>query len=585
MWFNEVLEAKDREVARLKRLASTPKTAAGPSRKRRAPAGDGTAAGDEAEGEEDEVVDAFALEPAKRGTGGRKPSANPKGGIVAAAREAAKLRGRRKRAVVFGHMAQASAELGGRRSLGAFFISMIRHSTFCTGLVRRHRYLPAGFLGALVDDAEIRAKLARDIDQRRRPKLSAFQAARFSGVTFGSIDKLRFAMNRAPGHSTMIKADREWEETLGKSFCASGPHADAWWSTRTEAEQQAEAENARSSGLDAEDEDEDEGDAGDDSEAGRAAEAALRAPADAIDGRVERAACYGRGAVALLRVEFPDDSDAKQLDRWEGGLDLEGVFQGANVVQICAVGGDEEVLGIIKALVTEAEVFIDELLVGENARKRGLAMHLFVALLELVPSASRMRLQVKKRNKDAIQLYEWLSFEDWETPTDPSDPFYDQRPEHRGRTKFMATNFPAKVKEQASSVADRKPLVGIRMWKQAAYPINDGALDHVGSDTGHEGVPETSARPRDGRERRAGAVQRARSAGPAGATDDFDDPNFDQNCGLDDLDDEQRMAAPPAAAKQPAKWFGCAIKDAVSMIMMGTDATRIASPNITLMTE
>ena len=563
LWYNEKLREKDREVARLllagragasKRGA--PATATSRKRQSRIPAEDGH--GPQVE-EEGAVVDAFANEPAKRGAGGRKPQADT------AKPDSVKKRGRRLRLAVFTCMHAASLLLGGKAGLSLFIVNMIRSAVCRTGLVRRHVYLKDDVLRMLVDDPLLRKSLTRDIDARRRPRLASFQAARFSGTTYASIDRLRFAMIYAPGHSTMVNADKEWERMLKRRFCPSGPTADAWWTTRTDAEQQASAD-ADCILEDEAGEEEDNDDADEDPAMERAAEEASRAPRDEVDLRNEQADRIRKEGLALLKDEFPDEDAAELEDRWSGGADEEGVFEGANVVHVCAVSGGQ-LLGFVKALVTEHEVFIDEVLVGEASRGLGYAHHLIAALVALFPSAPRLRLQVRKNNLSARGIYDRLGFKIWKAPTDQGSIFYGEKPQHAGRFMFMAAD-PHDVASKAAAGILRKPLAPhVSIWRQTLLPLRNANVEHVRSDPGGNGpspVPQTVEQPPEKRRRGTQSAAPPPQSQTSAVTEDDDEPV---------LDDEQRQKHPPKPAKEAAKWWGCAVKDALVMILIGITRT------------
>ena len=554
LWYNLQLKERERTIARLMlagRAGATKRGAPATSttRKRRSRVGDGD--DDHAE-EEEVVIDAFASEPAKRGAGGRKPMSadGPQPDSI-------KKRGRRLRLAVYTCLNLAALHLGGPAGLSLFMVMMLRSAVCRTGLVRRHIYFSADVLRMIVDDPALRRALTREIDGRRRPKLSAFQAARFNGVTFASIDRLRFAMNRAPGHSTLIKADKEWERMLERRFCPSGPSADAWWTTRTDDEQHASSAADRDLEEEAEEEDDDDDV---DPAVARAAEEAARAPADELDRAAEHAERMHLEALQLLRTEFPKEADAQLENRWEAGADLGGVFADGNVVHICAVGGSDELLGFVKAIVTEREIFIDELLTGTWARGQGLTHHLLAALLAMYPSAPRLRLQVAKRNKGAQQLYAGYGFERWLAPTDEDDAFYGVKTDHDGRFMFMAVDHEdvATVTKQGTL---RKPLApGTRLWRQSLFDVDDAEVDYVRS---NPGGADASPAPQRAAQPPARPARRAQSTAGTSASmqEDAVEPV---------LDDEQRQEEPPKAAKQPAKWHGSTVKDALIMILIGT---------------
>jgi len=233
----------------------------------------------------------------------------------------------------------------------------------------------------MCDDEALRKVLTKEIDGRRRPKMAQFRNALFSGTSIAAVDRLRFASIWTPGHGTMAKAQKEWEELLGSNYCPNGPDAWAWATTRTEAEQRATG-NAP---VDQEDEDEDEEE--EEVEEGQQDDD-VATPKTARELEEEVAASMEPQAIELLSEEFPEASQRDLLDKWSGGANETGMLAGANPVQVCAIR-DGKLIGLLKLLVTRYEIYVDELLVAEAGRRQGIALHLFAEVARMFPDAAR----------------------------------------------------------------------------------------------------------------------------------------------------------------------------------------------------
>ena len=458
--YEEKLAATHKEIAQLKRLRSTAPIAPGTrtpnaSTARKRPA-------------ETPTPDAAGTPPPATKQRGAKPKARPDEERSAAAATAASKRNRQRlHQRAFGCMASLALTLGGGAMGVTWFVVMMVKSAVCpTGLVRRHIYLAKDVVKLMCDDEALRKVLTKELDARRKPKMAQFRNAQFSGVSISAMDQLRFASIWTPGHGTMAKAQKEWEDLLRGQYCPSGPDAWAWATTRTEEEQQATG-NAP---MDIEEEDEEDEDEDRDE------------PANAAREEQEKVAAWVEPqALELLAEEFPDASQRELLDKWSGGANLEGVLAGANPVQVCVLR-DGKLVGLLKVLVTSYEVYVDELLVAEAGRRQGIALHLFAELCRMFPEVPRIRLQVKKEI-GAASFYELLSFSQWKAPK-----------QRRGYDKaFVGTTtddssrifMHAEVDEvlrAATSQLDAKPdkaQLNGRLWSQASFPIAGGKVDLV----------------------------------------------------------------------------------------------------------
>jgi ribosomal protein S18 acetylase RimI-like enzyme len=171
----------------------------------------------------------------------------------------------------------------------------------------------------------------------------------------------------------------------------------------------------------------------------------------------------------LLAKEFPRESAAKLVDRWEGGLDEEGFFEGCNVVQVMILKG-ETLIGFIKALVVPHEIFIDELLITKAARGRGLSAHLAAQLTAMFPKVRRVRLQVRSDNRTAIHVYTKWGMGRWNAPKSEASAWHGILPEDES-FEFMGARRAA-VHENVVRLSQEKPLAqNLTVLRRSAFPI------------------------------------------------------------------------------------------------------------------
>ena len=411
-----------------------------------------------------------ANEPAKRG---RKAKANPKGGVDEAKAQAEARNARRKRKRVYDGLLTVSSFLGGQAAFTAFFVFMMKSAVLPSRLPKRLRLLAADVIKVILDDSDLCKVVTRELNARRKPPIAKFRFAHLSGVTTSAMDKLRFASNWTPGHSTLAKDIKNYEAHMEEVWCPSGPSA-SHGTTRTEAEQRADGAAGVAEAAAAV--------AGEDQEGGPTeaeidemmhdvAEPTAREQAEATAHDLEQQ------ALQLLAIEFPEQSEAARLDKWSGGLTEEGVFLGCNVVHIMLVHG-KTLVGFCKVLHTKYEVFVDEILQAESERRKGRLAHLFLAVAEMFKKAPRIRLQVKEANGGAIEAYKLYSFQDWKQPTSGQFSAKNYGPDDD--CKFMSTTRAA-LHKAALARSQLKPLdPEAKLFTAAAFPMSGVRVDHVG---------------------------------------------------------------------------------------------------------
>ena len=100
------------------------------------------------------------------------------------------------------------------------------------------------------------------------------------------------------------------------------------------------------------------------------------------------------------------------------------MFEGAEVHHLVisdssfARNSSEAMLGFVKLLATEHEVFVDELHVAPAAQGKKLSYHLLDAIGLLHEAREKQaRLQLKRENKYAVRSYKAGSFGEWTPPS------------------------------------------------------------------------------------------------------------------------------------------------------------------------
>ena len=397
-----------------------------------------------------------------------------------------------------------SVALGGAAALTSFFVSMLLSVVKKTGRHKKNIFFKSDIVGQVLDDPALFKAFGKEIDKRRKPPISQFVIAHLTGVTYTAMDKLRFATAWCPGHSTLLGEIKRLEAHIEATWCPSGPTA-GHGTTRTAAEQAAAAAEAargaardgtgEANGAGAPDLNDQELDS-----LGKEAAAAIAAarPEDAQDAAEDAAEDRQKQGLALLSLEFPDDTERELWDRWAGGMDEEqGVFVGANIIYVMAVRGGK-LLGFVKALRTKAELFVDEVLVAEEERgPQGLCTHMFRKLAMTV--AGRQRLQVKEAKEKVIKGYQRLGYTIW-TPS-RSGTFGGEEADEL--CTCMAASRQT-VLQCSEAFCIGTPLAeGMQLLVCAAMPITGTTFDHVGKpvDAAEEqGPPPLAGTDADGRD-------------------------------------------------------------------------------------
>ena len=275
-------------------------------------------------------------------------------------------------------------------------------------------------------------------------------------------------------------------------------------------------------------------------------------------------------ALDLLAKEFPDASPRELLDKWGGGANEEGVFTGANPVQVCVIR-DGNLIGLLKVLVTSYEVYVDELLVAEAGRRQGIALHLFAELCRMFPDSARIRLQVKK-GIGAHDLYKILSFVQWKAPKAARghDKAFKGILTDDSSRIFMHAEVDEVLRVATSQLAaqpDKAQLNG-RLWSQACFPIAGGKVDLVVNEPEEneqedDAAPEAAGEPgpdgEDGQTPHNPGTRARRRGVQADA-----DPEV-----LEDDEEEARQRGTEKAGKMVRDRWGCSIVNSYQLLNLG----------------
>ena len=486
--YEQKLEARDGEIESLRqKLAkakkSPPRPAAAAPKRARTAAHTEAEPGGEAEEEEEEEEedgeeeaeaeaeqqDAAEAQPAAAGRKSGRPASNAQTEeqkANAAAKQEQRFKGK-----VYGSLFAMSAAVGGAPGMAAFFVFMLRAALTSKTRVRRSRvFFPNDLHKQILDDDDLFDLFMKESDARRRPAVSAFIHAKLSGVTIAGMDKLRFATLWMPGHVTLAREVREMEEAIEKNWCPSGTVA-SWGTTRTAEEQARAAEHIPE--PDAEEVD-----------AELEAEVAANMQREA-DPAEEVALDLISQAQALLKAEFPNETDCQRADRWAGGLGPDNTMW-ENMVYVLAMR-EGRLLGFEKALVRGDGLETCEFLVAADARGCGIGNAVHEKMLRLFKRRKNL-LMVRLDNKRAQKLY----MDDWQMPAHvvaKSGDWqgYGVKDEDKD-THMMLEGSGARTLKAVQAMCAKRPLAeGITLHVHATFDVPGIELDHVGV---HGWVPE-----------------------------------------------------------------------------------------------
>ena len=309
----------------------------------------------------------------------------------------------------FSWLGSISALLGGPVQLTSFLILVLKDK------YRGNKGAVVDAIPRMLDDDVLRKKIENEQNKRRKCRIGQFMFAKIEWLTYASMDRLRFAMPWCPGHATLAKYMQTFLDALLKNWVPAGPTAGAGMTQMSEEEQTAAAE-ADSNGGDG---------MPTEADVQQEAEEALSSAAPGggmMDSGVD---VVETQALALLALEFPDMSEEALREKWSQGGN--GIYDGHVLHVIVVRESDGVLLGFVKALRCTTEVFVDEVLVTEDARGKRLAQHMLRAAMEACPAQRYSRLQVKgdESKAPARKVYRQVCYNQtkprgapWDSPLD-----------------------------------------------------------------------------------------------------------------------------------------------------------------------
>ena len=460
---------------------------------------------------------------------------------------------------LYGHVEAMLSDLGGSKErLTSFFVLMISAAAAKTGLARV-RHLSQDVVMRLLDNAALAKRIMKDVDARRRPEAVRFVLANLRGCSTTAMDALRFATTWTPGHSTFSKLKKELEERVLNIWCPCG--FDAGEGTTLD-------EEAQRAQVEVEEEQPEERAEELERELDEVMRGAATAEPTHEDLREASAESFTSQGLELLRTTYPGRPEKKYLDQWTGGVNAppDSIFHGANSIHII-MHEKGTLMGFIKVLRSNSELFVDELLVAERGRRKGLASHLMLRALSYSPRAQLVRLQVDAANRDGISTYKAWTMHDWQDRDCRNNKYYGAQEWNDEGCIFMEGKRSTMAAHLTEFLVMKQLSSDIEVFTMAALPMGKHAFDFVG-------IPEEPEEP-------AAPQAAPAAAGGDGEQQNDDDelpapeapsqiPAADAAPGGVDVDGDDTMP-PEAETKEVQRAYGLrAISNAVIMLLIST---------------
>jgi len=335
---------------------------------------------------------------------------------------------------------RVAAGMGGMKHFGSYIVDKLKEGiTKKSGAHSTSKIFGPEIVQQIIADPEMRKVFTKAIDADRKPPVSRFRFAGAVGaVSQKGKDLLRFAMFKTcPGHTTQQKDSDTYFKHLGEMWIPNGAQYDS--ATTLSPEEQEK------SALD------------DIAEERAADEVADRE----LDKKVAEALCrpdddfeqFARQAIAMLSTEFPKLSKEQLVQKFSsadhfatstGGTQ---VFFNCRVVHVRAMLAGV-LLGFIKALITEHEIFTEYVLIPMSEHSQGLVPHLYDALIHPHQHIKMLRVQVIEQNRMEIAAYVGQPREAWN---------------QRLRELCTAKETGKKKKKEKKKMQDQPPLGGMHL--------------------------------------------------------------------------------------------------------------------------
>jgi len=352
--------------------------------------------------------------------------------------------------------------LGGMLPFTWFFVQKLKEViTKGTGAHFTSKIFVPEIVMLILADPEMKKVFTQAIDAARKQPVSRFRFLNVKGLVQKGTDMLRFAMcGQCPGHTTMRNDLVAYVSHIGEVWIPNGATYDSATILSPEEQEQSAREEIVQERASAE-------------EAERVLDAKVT---DAID----RDDHFVTQALAMLSKEFPQLSEV-ELNRKFAAADYMAettgtqVFKNFKVLHVRAMR-EGVLIGFLKAMITEHEIFTEYAIIPDGPHCKGLAPHLFEALVHSHQHVVKFRAQVLAVNSSHIAMYEGNPREAWRRAllkAFESDQHVEMQ--QKGKTK-----------SKTNKSTDQPALAGMRLvtW---VTPVRNGKI------WGTVDVPQTGA--------------------------------------------------------------------------------------------
>jgi hypothetical protein len=117
-------------------------------------------------------------------------------------------------------------------------------------------------------------------------------------------------------------------------------------------------------------------------------------------------------ALHILGKQYTGENKKRLSARWAGGQREGQIFRGRRAARIITQRGDR-LIGLCKALITEHETYIDELLTREGERGKGHAVRMIAVAIAAAPTTPRVRIQIRSDDSTAQAFCTAIGMKEW----------------------------------------------------------------------------------------------------------------------------------------------------------------------------
>ena len=281
---------------------------------------------------------------------------------------------------------RVAAGLGGMNQFRSYIVHKLKEGiTKKTGAHSTSKIFGPEIVQQIIADPEMKKVFTKAIDADRKPPVSRFRFAS-AVVSQKGKDLLRFAMFKTcPGHTTQQKDSASYFKHLGEMWIPNGAQYDSATTLSPEEQEKSALEEIA---------EERAADEVADLELDEKVAKAMRRPDDFEQ--------FTRQAITMLSTAFPALSTEQLAQRFSatstGGTQVFSL-QDCRVVHVRAMLAGV-LLGFIKALITEHEIFVEYALIPVSEHSNGLLPHLYEALIHPHQHINKLRVQVIETNRD-----------------------------------------------------------------------------------------------------------------------------------------------------------------------------------------